>query len=602
MFGIQFYPTPQSLAYKLIEKLDFSKVKCVLEPSAGKGDFIDALIKYRKEELFSYAFHKQYDNKKGNEHEFFDNKEEALAYINERFTQNFSDITSAKEYLHTLETGDYYYELATHEKADRKTVLDITCVEIDPDLCSILREKYRLVSNANFLDWCSFSRYDTILMNPPFAGGDKHLLKAISLCEESGGQICCILNAETLRNPHTTLRQLLAQKLGEYHAEIEYVENAFSNAEVKADVDVALIYLNIASKIISSDVAKGFVKGDVYEKEYKEFSETQLYKGDAISLLIEQFNLEARYGLKIIDTFNSMKQYIPMDKDESMRLINLSVKGCYDETDSNYSESNRYIRRLRQKYWELAFQTNGISSLLTDGARAKYQQEIRKFRDYDFTYTNIKQLQIELSQSLDTNIHEAIVNLYDNFTYKYSRENPQNVHLFNGWNTNQGFKINPKKVIYPLYLYTTYGGWGSWDVYRLRDFLTEVEKVFVYLDCGRTEGDSVYDIISKKFFNERYNGEDLSFKYFDVEVKKKGTVHIKWKCDDLIKKLTIIGCKAHGTLPNDYGTKRYSDLDKKHKDVVDAFEGKKNYADTIANAQLYLDTGSLRLLGVNANG
>lgn len=598
MFGIQFYPTPKSLAYKLVSKLDFSRVKSVLEPSAGKGDFADALYAYRKEEMLTYSLQKQYE-KRSEKIEFFDNKDELFSYIEENFGKKFSNIDNIKEYLHSLENDDFWWHLGIHEKANSKTMLDVTCVEIDSNLCAILRDKKYLATNADFLDWCSFSRYDTILMNPPFADGDKHLLKAISLCE-NGGQICCILNAETIRNPYTTLRQLLMQKLNDYNAQIEYVNDAFVNAEISADVDVALVYINIPQKAVSEDIAKNFVKGDVYEKEYKEFSDTQLYKGDAISLLIDQFNLEARYGLKIIDTFNSMKQYIPMDKDEKIRLINLSVAGCYGEEGCNFSEANRYIRRLRQKYWELAFQTNAISGLLTDAARARYQQEIRRFRDYDFTYSNIKQLQIELSQSLDSNIHEAIVNLYDCFTYKYSRENPNNIHLFNGWNTNQGFKINPKKIIYPLYLYTTYGGWGSWDIYRLRDFLTEVEKVFVYLDCGRTDGDSVQDVINKKYFNDKYQGEDLSFKYFDVEVKKKGTIHIKWKCDELIKKLTIIGCKAHGTLPNDYGTKKYSDLDKEHKDVVDSFEGEKNYADTVNNAKLYLDAGtSIQLLTVN---
>lgn len=598
MFGIQFYPTPKLLAYKLISKLDFSRVKSVLEPSAGKGDFIDALYTYRKEEMLTYSLQKQYE-KRNEKIEFFDNKDELFSSIEENFGKKFSNVNDIKEYLHSLENDDFWWHLGIHEKANSKTMLDVTCVEIDSNLCAILRDKKYLTTNADFLDWCSFSRYDTILMNPPFADGDKHLLKAISLCE-NGGQICCILNAETIRNPYTTLKQLLMQKLNDYNAQIEYVNDAFINAEISADVDVALVYINIPQKVVSEDIAKNFVKGDVYEKEYKEFSDTQLYKGDAISLLINQFNLEARYGLKIIDTFNSMKQYIPMDKDGSNRLINLSVAGCYGEEGYDFSEANRYIRRLRQKYWELAFQTSAISGLLTDAARAKYQQEIRRFRDYDFTYGNIKQLQIELSQSLDSNIHEAIVNLYDCFTYKYSRENPNNVHLFNGWNTNQGFKINPKKIIYPLYLYTTYGGWGSWDVHRLRDFLTEVEKVFVYLDCGRTEGDSVHEIISKKFYNDRYHGENLSFKYFDVEVKKKGTIHIKWKCDELIKKLTIIGCKAHGTLPNDYGTKKYSDLDKKHKDMVDSFEGEKNYADTVDNAKLYLDTGtSIQLLVAN---
>ena len=591
MLGIQFYPTPKQLAYKLIEKLDFGSVRSILEPSAGKGDFIDAFLSYRTDEMKTYTLQQCHD-KSNDKMKFFDKRAEVLAFIKQEFGQEFTDIKSARAHLDTLETEDSWWSLSEHDMKDSKNSVEITCVEIDSNLCSILKARHRLTINADFLDWCSFTHYDTVLMNPPFADGEKHLLKAISLCE-NGGQICCILNAETIRNPYTTLRQLLVQKLDEYRAEIEYVDNAFADAERTADVDVALIYINIPRKVVSEEVAKGFVKGDVYESEYHEFKNTQLYNGDAISLLIEQFNLEARYGIKLINTFQSMQQYVPDG------MINLFVSGCSDESDTKWSLQNKYIRRLRQKYWELAFQTKEISGLLTDGARQRYQHEILRFRDFDFTLSNIKQLQIELSQSLDKNIHDAIVNLYDSFTYKYSRENPTNVHLFNGWNTNQGFKINPKKIIYPLYLYTTYGGWGSWDVHRLRDFLTEVEKVFIYLDGGRTDGESVSDILNRLYYksDKRYAGENLSFKYFDVEVKKKGTIHIKWKCDELVKKLTIIGCKAHGTLPNDYGARKYSDLDEAHKKTVDEFEGQKEYAETVSNAKLYLETSAVKLIG-----
>lgn len=590
MLGIQFYPTPKHLAYKLIKKLDFSRVHSLLEPSAGKGDFIDSFLTYRTEEMKTYTLQRCRD-KRNDKMQFFDTKTEVFAYIKQEFGQEFTDIEPAKKYLDSLEDDDGWWQLSEHEMRDSKNLVDITCVEIDADLCSILKGRHRLAINADFLNWCSFTHYDTVLMNPPFADGEKHLLKAISLCE-NGGQICCILNAETIHNPYTNLRQLLVQKLDEYHAEIEYVADAFADAERTADVDVALIYINIPCKVISEEVAKGFVKGDIYEKEYHEFKEAQLYNGDAISLLIEQFNLEARYGIKLIDTFLSMQQYVPDN------MISLSVTGCTDEGSKVTDPRNKYIRKLRQKYWELAFQTTQISELLTDSARERYQHEILRFRDYDFTLSNIKQLQIELSQSLDKNIHDAIVNLYDSFTYKYSRENPTNVHLFNGWNTNQGFKINPKKIIYPLYLYTTYGGWGSWDVYRLRDFLTEVEKVFIYLDGGRTDGESVSDILTRLYYksNTKYCGENLSFKYFDVEVKKKGTIHIKWKCDELVKKLTIIGCKAHGTLPNDYGSKRYDDLDEAYKKTVDEFEGRTEYSDTVSNAKLYLETSAVKLI------
>ena len=40
----EFYPTPKDLAHRMVSKLSFSRGYAVLEPSAGKGDLIDALL------------------------------------------------------------------------------------------------------------------------------------------------------------------------------------------------------------------------------------------------------------------------------------------------------------------------------------------------------------------------------------------------------------------------------------------------------------------------------------------------------------------------------------------------------------------------------
>ena len=40
---IEFYPTPKHLLDKMLCDLDFSMIKSILEPSAGKGDIIDDL-------------------------------------------------------------------------------------------------------------------------------------------------------------------------------------------------------------------------------------------------------------------------------------------------------------------------------------------------------------------------------------------------------------------------------------------------------------------------------------------------------------------------------------------------------------------------------
>lgn len=601
MLGIQFYPTPKEIAYKLISKLDLDRVNYILEPSAGKGDFLSAFWDYKSTETLHYVL-QDYSVRGWTIVDSW-NANEVVAGLSESFKRSFSNLDEAKTFLKTilLDDGDERYSLSATETAATKKLVEVQCVEIDANLCSILRESkhHYLCDNADFLDWCSFTRYDTVLMNPPFANGDKHLLKAIKLLS-NGGQICCILNAETLKNPYTTTRQELLRTLQEYHADIEYVENGFSDAERQTDVEVALIYVDIPQTSITQEVAVNFVKGDVYEDNYTEY-QNQVYAGNAITLMVEQFQLEARYGLKLIDTFNQMKQYIPTTStDTEHRMINLVVSSIGEEHSQERSPSNTFIRALREKYWTNVFQTNEIRNLMTEAAAAKYQAQIRKFRDYDFTLSNIKALQIELSNNLNQNVEEAIVDLYDRFTYKHSMDNDKNVHMFNGWKTNSGFKINPKKIIYPLYCYTNYRSYGSWDFWKVRDFLTEVEKVMVYLDGGKTEGSNVVEILNNYKgldLHNSYDGRKIEFKYFDVELKKKQTIHIFWKCPELIKKLTIIGCKHHGALPNDYGTRDYKTASDEYKQTVDAFEGEKDYADTHNNVEFY-STSKILMLGV----
>ena len=103
----------------------------------------------------------------------------------------------------------------------------IDCIEKDERLASILKGDGECVVYDDFLGFETFKRYDLIIMNPPFDNGALHLLKAIDLMV-NGGQIVCLLNAETLRNPYTNNRTFLARRLEELQAKVTYVEGAFS--------------------------------------------------------------------------------------------------------------------------------------------------------------------------------------------------------------------------------------------------------------------------------------------------------------------------------------------------------------------------------------
>ena len=174
-----FYPTPESLLDKITAGLEWPKVKYVLEPSAGRGN----ICEYVKRICAAYKY------------------------------------------------GYYRTPLE----------MDIDCIEIEPELRSILKDKGFRVVHDDFLTYHTYKHYDLILMNPPFSVGARHLLKAIEIQQTSGGGIICLLNAETLRNPYSNERKDLLQKLEHYGAEITYHEKAFIDAERPTDIEVACV-------------------------------------------------------------------------------------------------------------------------------------------------------------------------------------------------------------------------------------------------------------------------------------------------------------------------------------------------------------------------
>ena len=184
-----FYPTPKSLIGKMFSKIKINTDKntYILEPSAGKGDLIDGFKT------------------------FFCNK----TWI-------------------------------TKQKIDEYVKVD--CVEKDYNLNNLLRGKNENVVWDDFLTFNAPRFYDVIVMNPPFSNGVKHLLKAIEIQERIGGQIVCILNAETLRNTYSNDRKYLMQLLRDYNADIEYIENAFVDSERGTNVEIAIIYINVPMK------------------------------------------------------------------------------------------------------------------------------------------------------------------------------------------------------------------------------------------------------------------------------------------------------------------------------------------------------------------
>ena len=77
--------------------------------------------------------------------------------------------------------------------------VQVDCIEQSPELCAILQGKELPIVGTDWLTYDGVNYYDAIVMNPPFATGAQHLLRAWDFIHS--GEIVCLLNAETLRNP-----------------------------------------------------------------------------------------------------------------------------------------------------------------------------------------------------------------------------------------------------------------------------------------------------------------------------------------------------------------------------------------------------------------
>ncbi len=538
-----FYPTPKSIIDKMLCGIDLKMIQSILEPSAGSGNIVEAL---RQKEKF--------------------------------YTTHYN-----------------------------KFAFDIDCIEADQNLQHILKGKgFRIVHN-DFLTYNTMKEYDLIIMNPPFSNGCKHLLKALEMQQRNGGTVICLLNAETLKNLCTNERKDLQRKLIEYDAKIEFIQNAFVDAERKTDIEVALIKVKLPEVQRESFIFEGLRKAQE-AREAEETENMQLIDGDFFKAIVNQYQLEVEAGIKLIKEYYAMKPFILSEfgRDEKTGKT-IQTGGCILSLDisrnrdpyRNKLSVNEYIRQVRTKYWTALFENKNFIGLLTNNLQQDFYNKVEELSDYDFSLYNIYQLKIDMQKKVVKGIEETIIALFDELSYKHHwyDETSNNIHYYNGWKTNKSWIIN-KKVIIPLDgfhdLEYSWGGFRPTQRDTVRK-LQDIEKCFNYLDGGLTEAVDLEE--SLKFAEEFGETKNIQLKYFTVTFYKKGTCHIVFNDDELLKKFNIFGSQHKGWLPPSYGKKAYKDMTPEEKAVINEFEGEEEYNKVISNSKYYLfDGNELNLL------
>jgi len=521
LFDKEFYPTPQAIIHKMTAPYAQSlATRTVLEPSAGNGAILDAL---------SSGVPYDFENKRGE-------------------------------------------KIRLEGKASR-----IYCIEKDPELRLILQQKgYRVISD-DFLTFTPEHRFDLILMNPPFSHGAEHLLHAWEILRS--GDIACLLNAETLRNPCTAKRRQLAAIIAE-HGSVEELGRCFAGSDHDTDVEVALVRLH-KEAAGESEFTVDF--GGFEQEKTPNFADlsasgNQVAVSNALDAYLRSYQMTKLCAVDFIKSFRrfafyaktflngDMSHYDQFDNSGSIFTAIIKDLG-EDATEHGCAIAyDNFLDYIKDKAWRQIISQIGLDKYMT----STMQQTMQDFRDaqgsMELNKANIMALFQMLMGNLGNIMNRCVSDVYDLFTSYYKG----NTSCEEGWKTNKRYKAN-RKVIIPNcadagFMPQRYGyeEFFRTSIYRS---LSDIDKAMCWLTgqnyekldnnpCRSFTGPSAEQAsrmtISAAIESIRVgdqNWHDSAF--FRVKAFKKGTVHIEFKDEALWTKFNVTVNKEKNLIGDD---------------------------------------------------
>lgn len=530
MFGDNpdFFPTPRRLARRMLAKITNKDAKYFLEPSAGKGDIADVI-------------------------------KTPCTY--EEFCTDNPEFQERRE-------SNQGYQAWRYGSVDSRYHVDV--VESYPALLQVLRGKGYEVVGYDWLNYEGVSYYDAIVMNPPFSAGDKHLLKAWDFLHN--GEIVCLLNEETLKNPYTADRKRLVQLIEQF-GNVEYLEDCFSTAEHKTSVRVAMVYLK---KVAEDDAPSMWAKCTTQEEDYKvkfDGDPTMLAIADNLGNMEHWFNMSNEHWIKGIEHIRKAALYMGQNK---IRDYSSSREEGFEKIlgmalENVFTCRAEFLRRHRRLAWTSVFQQMEFNKWLDSKQQERFMRDVERDSTIPFTAENIKATLENVFLSRNKLFDESVANVFDELC-SHAVENgsgpvaPSTVrnHRSEGWKTNDSYKVN-QKLIFPYGVEVDWGGKLRQRGYGSSTSATvcaDLDRILCVLD-GKPYQDC-YTVGAA--IDKALPGELVESQYFEIRGYKKGTLHLKFKRLDLWETFNKTAAAGKKWLGED--TQQYRP--KKRKDGMDA--------------------------------
>lgn len=419
----------------------------------------------------------------------------------------------------------------------------VDCIEIEPDLVAALRGKEYSVVGYDWLTYSGVSYYDAILMNPPFSNGDEHLLKAWEFMWD--GEIVCLLNEETVRNPHTKNRQRLAEII-KNHGDVTFLGDCFKTAQRSTDVRVAMVYLRKKSE--AEDLS------DLWAKDAQEKSADDTAGDDALERM-----------LAIPDVLGNLEHYYNMANEHMLKAFNHIRKaslysqagsfsgGCHSREDgkelkeimelalSNVNHARaEWGRSLRRNAWMSVFDKMQFHKWLDSKQQEQFLRDVQRDANIPFTADNIKGTLENVISQRKRLFEQSCANVFDALTEHYWENG-----VSEGWKTNDNFKVNQKLIFpygaewdpgRPFQGYKPKGEWRTWSERSSAVIYTDLDRILCVLE-GKpfeecyTAGEALRHRMEQlnRMSGYQSNEQVAISHHFEIQFYKKGTLHLKFR-------------------------------------------------------------------------
>lgn len=510
MFSEEFYPTPKNLLARMLKRFEMN------------ADVLDRL------------------QDRGNHHKFscFSNKA-------------ILDPSAGKGDILDYITENSHYV----DKPD-----NFSAIEKNIDLQSVLREKEYPVIASDFLDYNDDVYFDYIIMNPPFSNGDEHLLHAIKIAKNT--EIVCVLNAQTIKNPGTKRRKLLLEQINNF-GEVEFVQDAFKDAERQTGVEVAIVYLNIQKE------------DERFNFDFEDFEDSGVNTDfDIANNEVAREDLIGNLNLRYEEVRKSYAEFLKAEaKYKHYKKIFLEGESFHSEGDWQLEKGTPQQKytflsgKLKGFMWRKVIKQLDVEKYMSSKVLSNFNAFINQQTKMAFTKENVGSFFQTIMGNRKMIWDKAVVDVFDMLTDFY-KDNRNHVE---GWRTNDKFKIN-RKIILPNWCkwntaymnqqdIKDYGAYFEVD-YRDRTKYEDIDKVMAYLSGESLKEQHKINFALEQHFSQLgkvRTGEKIDnvcdSKYFDIKFFRKGTVHLTFKDKKLWNEFNMTACASKNWLPDDEKTK-----------------------------------------------